>query len=65
MMDYLFLEKLTNLLRELYEFRLASLDNNHFIFNFLLPENGKVSERADATSPVGLSIFIKLGYYAN
>ncbi|WP_063656439.1 UPF0149 family protein [Candidatus Arsenophonus triatominarum] len=43
-----FSQILTNPLRELYNFTFASLDNNDFIFNLLLPENDKVSERADA-----------------
>lgn len=43
-----FSQILTNPLRELYDFTFASLDNNDFIFNLLLPENDKVSERADA-----------------
>jgi uncharacterized protein len=43
-----FSQILTNPLRELYDFTLTSLDNNDFIFNLLLPEDGKVFEQADA-----------------
>lgn len=39
---------MTNPLRELYDFTLTSLDKNYFIFNLLLPEDGKVFEQADA-----------------
>ncbi|HGJ5875603.1 MAG TPA: YecA family protein [Arsenophonus sp.] len=43
-----FSQILTNPLRELYDFTFASLDNNDFIFNLLLPEDCSVFERADA-----------------